>query len=168
MRAALVTCASSPQSVHSQRLSLWSSAARSGWGVAGTFHDSDASLDALHRLIARREIDVVLAWCDHFSRSLLDAISAAGCGLYSHEPAARPPDAEFDDQKGIVEDVQTARARVQGRRPGRPRVAPDVEAAIRAALAAGHGIRATARGLGVGISTVQRIRAERLDQAGSA
>ena len=53
-----------------------------------------------------------------------------------------------------------ARARAKGVRLGRPRVPEDVEAAIRAALASGSGIRKTAEQLGVGTSTMQRVRAE--------
>jgi DNA invertase Pin-like site-specific DNA recombinase len=40
---------------------------------------------------------------------------------------------------------------------GRPKVADAVEAAIRASLVAGAGIEKTARRVGVGIGTVQRI-----------
>ena len=42
---------------------------------------------------------------------------------------------------------------------GRPKVADTVEAAIRASLAAGVGIGKTARTIGVGVGTVQRIKA---------
>jgi DNA invertase Pin-like site-specific DNA recombinase len=43
---------------------------------------------------------------------------------------------------------------------GRPKVADTVEAAIRASLAAGVGIGKTARTIGVGVGTVQRIKAD--------
>jgi DNA invertase Pin-like site-specific DNA recombinase len=43
---------------------------------------------------------------------------------------------------------------------GRPKVADAVEAAIRASLAAGVGIGKTARTVGVGVGTVQRIKAD--------
>jgi DNA invertase Pin-like site-specific DNA recombinase len=141
-----------------QYVTLWSSAARSGWGIAGVFDGSGDSLDELHRLIARREIDVVLAWrADHLGRSLLDAIGATGCGLY--EPGARSPDVKPE------QNVQTGltRARAQGKRLGRPRIDGATEDAIRAALATGKGIRKVAREVGVGTSTVQRVRAERTD-----
>jgi hypothetical protein len=42
---------------------------------------------------------------------------------------------------------------------GRPRVAANVEAAIRERLAAGRGQLATARELGVGVGTVRRVAA---------
>ena len=121
-----------------------------------------------------------MAWSvDRLGRSLQDLVGflgelrAVGCDLYLHQqgvdtttPAGRAlfqmlgVFAEFE-RAIIVERVRAgiARARAQGEHLGRPHVAPDVEAAIRAALAAGRGIRATARGLGVGVSAVQRIKA---------
>jgi DNA invertase Pin-like site-specific DNA recombinase len=52
------------------------------------------------------------------------------------------------------------RARAQGKRLGRPRVSANVEDAVRASLATGTGILKTARVLGVGTGTVQRIKDE--------
>jgi len=52
-----------------------------------------------------------------------------------------------------------ARAKAQGKHLGRRRVAPQVERDIRAALKRGVGIVSTARQLGVGVSTVQRVKA---------
>jgi DNA invertase Pin-like site-specific DNA recombinase len=43
---------------------------------------------------------------------------------------------------------------------GRPKVARKVETAIRTRLARGEGILKVAKGLGVGVSTVQRIKHE--------
>ena len=53
--------------------------------------------------------------------------------------------------------VGLGKARARGRRLGRPKVAPDVEDAIRAAREAGKGQLAIARDLGVGVSTVRRV-----------
>jgi DNA invertase Pin-like site-specific DNA recombinase len=47
------------------------------------------------------------------------------------------------------------RAKAQGVTLGRPKVARKVENAIRARLARGEGILKVAKGLGVGVSTVQ-------------
>lgn len=92
MRAALVLCASSPQSTYSQHITLWSTAARSGLAIADVFDDSGDSLHELRRLIARREIDIVMTWCaDNLSHALRDELLAAGCGLYSYEPGTPPP-----------------------------------------------------------------------------
>jgi DNA invertase Pin-like site-specific DNA recombinase len=52
------------------------------------------------------------------------------------------------------------RARANGKTLGRPKVDEDTEKAIRAALRAGMGMHAARRKHGVGMSTVQRIRAE--------
>jgi DNA invertase Pin-like site-specific DNA recombinase len=162
MRAAICLSAADGRNTYRQYSELWIVAARSGWGIAGVVAGgSGDSLDELRRLIARREIDVVLAWrADHLSRSLQDAIGAAGCSLYSHEPGAQSPDAELE-QKGVVENIQTGIARAEGKHLGRPRINGETEQAIRDALAAGTGIRKVARECGVGVSVVQRIKAER-------
>jgi DNA invertase Pin-like site-specific DNA recombinase len=52
------------------------------------------------------------------------------------------------------------RARARGVKLGRPRVPGTVERAIRDRIGAGEGMLKVARGLGVGVSTVQRIKAE--------
>lgn len=162
MRVAICLCPPSPQSTLSQRLALWGVAARSFMAIAGVFVDSGSGdspgLDELFQMIARREVDAVLAWdANCLSRSLLDAISVARCGLFAREGTS-PPDAEPD----------TPRTRAQGKRLGRPRVDSAVEQTVRSLLDAGRGIRATAREAGVGISVVQRVRAERLGHAGLA
>ena len=54
-----------------------------------------------------------------------------------------------------------ARARSTGKRLGRPRVDESVEQAIREALERGDkGIRKIAREMGVGVSVVQRVKAQ--------
>src|SRR4051812_25633807 len=69
--------------------------------------------------------------------------------------------AEFE-RAIIVERVNAglARARAQGKRLGRPTLPNDKEAAVRSLLGAGTGIVKTARLAGVGVSAVQRIKAE--------
>ena len=52
------------------------------------------------------------------------------------------------------------RAKAQGVTLGQPKLARKVENAIRTRLARGEGILKVAKGLGVGISTVQRVKAE--------
>jgi DNA invertase Pin-like site-specific DNA recombinase len=75
--------------------------------------------------------------------------------------------AEFE-RAMIVESVQAGlrRARAQGKRLGRPRVAEKVEHAIRRELAKGRGMHTVARTVGVGTGTVQRVRAELARVAG--
>ncbi len=50
-----------------------------------------------------------------------------------------------------------ARAKAEGRRLGRPRVGPEVEAAILRERANGKGMRRVAKDLKVGVSVVQRV-----------
>jgi DNA invertase Pin-like site-specific DNA recombinase len=50
------------------------------------------------------------------------------------------------------------RVRQQGKKLGRPKVSPRIEAAIREHLSAGHGILKVAALVGVGSGTVQRVR----------
>lgn len=154
MRAAILL-SSSDGDTYGQYVTLWSIAARSGWGIAGVFDGSGDSLDELRQMITRRAVGVVLAWsAARLSRSLLDAIGAAGCGLYSYGPDAPPPAAE--PEQNVQIDIACTRA--QGKSPGRPRVKGATEQAILAALAKGLGIRKTARECGVGVSVVQRIK----------
>ena len=52
------------------------------------------------------------------------------------------------------------RAKEQGKKLGRAKIADEVEAAIRAHLSAGTGIIKTAKLVGVGNGTVARVKAE--------
>lgn len=137
--------------------------------------------DALWKAIARREIDVVAAWSvDRLGRSLQELIAFLGelrskdVDLYLHRqgldtstPAGKAMFqmlgvfAEFE-RAIIVERVKAGltRARGQGRIGGRPRVGAGVEEQARALLASGAGIRTTATRLGVGVSVVQRVKAQ--------
>jgi DNA invertase Pin-like site-specific DNA recombinase len=69
--------------------------------------------------------------------------------------------AEFE-RAMIAERVRSgmARAQAQGKHCGRPKVDSATERAVRASLASGKGICSTARDVGVGVATVQRIKAE--------
>jgi DNA invertase Pin-like site-specific DNA recombinase len=69
--------------------------------------------------------------------------------------------AEFE--RSIIQErvrAGIARAKAQGKHCGRPRIDSKIERAIRAALAEGQGIRKIAKAVGVGIGTVQRVKAE--------
>ena len=67
-------------------------------------------------------------------------------------------------QRGMIRERVMAgleRAKAQGVTLGRPKVARKVENAIRTTrLARGEGILKVAKGLGVGVSTVQRVKQE--------
>ena len=58
--------------------------------------------------------------------------------------------------------------RQQGKKHGRPKVAPNVETAIREHLSAGNGILKVAAIVGVGSGTVQRVKREMARQLAEA
>lgn len=185
------------QSTDNQRRELEAVAARAGWTIVHVLEDAGLSgakgrdrrpaFDALHRMITRREVDLVMAWSvDRLGRSLQDLVAflgelhGAGCDLYLHAqgldtstPAGKAMFgmlgvfAEFE-RSMIQERVKAglARARAQGKHLGRPRLAPELEAAVAASLGEGLGIHRTARLHGVGTGTVQRIKAEMAAPAG--
>jgi DNA invertase Pin-like site-specific DNA recombinase len=159
----------SEQTVANQRRELVAVAERHGWQVVAVFKDEGIS-----------GTKGVAAWSvDRLSRSLQDLIAflgelhAKGIDLYLHQqgldtatPAGKAMFqmlgvfAEFE-RAMIVERVKAglSRARSQGRRLGRPSLAPDKERAVRRLLTKGTGIVKTAKTVGVGVSAVQRIRA---------
>ena len=129
---------------------------------------------------SRGKFDVVVAWAlDRLGRSLIDLLDtlreleAAGVALVLHQqaidtttPAGRMffqvtgAFAEFE--RGMIRSrVMTGleRARARGVRLGRPRTSVKTEAAIRARLASGEGIKKVAKAIGVGNGTVSRVKA---------
>jgi DNA invertase Pin-like site-specific DNA recombinase len=155
-------------------------------GISGAKgRDKRPAFDKLCQDATKRRIDLVMAWSvDRLGRSLQDLVGflgelhATGVDLYLHQqgvdtrtPAGRAMFqmlgvfAEFE--RSIIQERVRAglrRAQAEGTRSGkpcgRPKVAAGVEAAVRAALAAGTGIRKAAAEYGVGVGTVQRIKAE--------
>jgi DNA invertase Pin-like site-specific DNA recombinase len=176
------------QSVENQKRELEAAAKRHGWDVVSVFSDHGFSgakerrpaFDRLLLGIQHRDFDVVAAWSvDRLGRSLqhllgfLGELRAKGVDLYLHQqgldtstPAGKAlfqmlgVFAEFE-RAMIVERVHAGlrRARAQGKTLGRPRVGPEVEAKIRRELSKGTGIKSVARKLGVGVGTVQRVKA---------
>jgi DNA invertase Pin-like site-specific DNA recombinase len=150
-------------------------------GISGAKgRDKRPQFDALMKAVARREIDAVAAWSvDRLGRSLQDLVGflvelrGKRVDLYLHQqgldtstPSGRAMFqmlgvfAEFE-RAMIQERVRAglARARAEGKRLGRPPIAPALEKLIRNALAAPGrpGVRVIARQFGVNVSTVQRI-----------
>src|SRR4051794_34954827 len=145
--------------------------------------DKRPQLDAMLRDAVRRRFDVVMVWAvDRLGRSLPDLVNTmqelhgAKVDLFIHQqaldtttPAGRAMFgmlgvfAEFE--RAMIQSRVTAgleRARAAGVKLGRPRVGMKVEDAIRARLATGEGVLKVAKQLGVGTSTVQRIKASLL------
>jgi DNA invertase Pin-like site-specific DNA recombinase len=149
-------------------------------GISGSKgRDKRPAFDALHKAAARREIDIVMAWSvDRLGRSLQDLVAflseihAAGVDLFLHQqgldtttPAGKAlfqmmgVFAEFE-RSMIQERVRAGlrRAKDDGKKLGRPRIAPQLEERILAALKAGEAIRGVADKFDVNPSTVQRIK----------
>jgi DNA invertase Pin-like site-specific DNA recombinase len=153
-------------------------------GISGAKgRDERPALDRLLKGVTRREFDLVAAWSvDRLGRSLQDLlhflqeIHAKGVGLYLHQqgldtstPAGRAMFqmlgvfAEFE--RALVRErvrAGLARARSQGKRLGRPPMSEALIRQIRRTLAHGHGIHKTAKLVGCGIGTVQKVKASRL------
>jgi DNA invertase Pin-like site-specific DNA recombinase len=136
---------------------------------------------ALHQAVARREVGLVAVWSvDRLGRSLQDLVGllgelhAKGVDLYLHQQGVdttTPAGRAMFQMLGVFAESERAmsrarvragwaRARAAGSRLGRPPVAAEKEAAVRAALAGGRGIRKAARAAGVGTSVAQRIKAQ--------
>jgi DNA invertase Pin-like site-specific DNA recombinase len=151
-------------------------------GISGAKgRDQRPQFDALCRDATKRGFDVIMAWSvDRLGRSLQDLvvflseIHALKIDLYLHQqgldtttPAGKAlfqmmgVFAEFE-RAMIAERVRAgmARAKGEGKHCGRPRVDSKTEAAVRALLRKGKGICSTARDVGVGVATVQRIKSE--------
>ncbi len=155
-------------------------------GISGAKgRDKRPQFDALCKAVTRREIDLVMAWSvDRLGRSLQDLVEflselhASGVDLFLHQqgldtttPAGKAMFgmmgvfAEFE-RAMIQERVRAglARARAQGTKSGkpigRPRTSGSNERAIAKALQQGMGIHKVAAAVGVGVGTVQRVKAE--------
>jgi DNA invertase Pin-like site-specific DNA recombinase len=149
-------------------------------GISGAKgKDARPAFAALAKAIARREFDLVAAWSvDRIGRSLIDLIGflsdihSAGIGLYLHQQGLDTTTSSgramfgmlsvfAEYERAILRERTVAglrRAVANGKRLGRPKIANDREAAVRAALAEGDGVVKIARALGVGVGTVLRIK----------
>ena len=178
----------SEQTTHNQRRELLAVAARHKWEVVGVFEDAGISgakgreqrpgLDAMMKMVARREVDMVAAWSvDRIGRSLIDLLDflrelhAKGVDLFLHQQGLDTSTtagramfqmlgvfAEFE--RGIIRErvnAGLARAKAKGTVLGRPSTAPAVEKRIRGLRAKGMGILKIGRTLGIGTSVVQRV-----------
>ena len=153
-------------------------------GVSGAKgRDQRPGLDAVLKDAVRGKFDVVMSWAvDRMGRSLVDLLGtlqelhSARVDLFLHQqaidtttPAGRAlfqmlgVFAEFERsmiQSRILSGLARAKAspRPGAKAAGRPRVGADVEASVMARLASGEGIVKVAKALGVGVSTVQRLK----------
>jgi len=177
------------QTCENQLRELRALAERNGWriirelvdhGVSGAKgRDQRPALDQLLKLVARREVDVVMAWSvDRLGRSLthlvevLAELHAKGIdlviaqnGVDTTTPGGRAMFqmlgvfAEFE-RSLIRERVAAglARARANGTKLGRPSSINDsVRTAVGALRDGGRSVRHIARELRIGVGSVQRI-----------
>jgi DNA invertase Pin-like site-specific DNA recombinase len=151
-------------------------------GISGTKgRDKRPAFDRLCKDATRRRFDIVAAWSvDRLGRSLqhliefLGEIHGAGVDLYLHQQGidtSTPAGKAMFQMMGVFAEFERAmivdrvhagldRAKAAGKTLGRPKIARDLAAEIAADLTAGVPLRKIARERGVGVSVVQRIRAE--------
>src|SRR5262249_473020 len=151
-------------------------------GISGSKGpDGPPGLDRMLKDASRRRFDVVMAWAiDRLGRSLIDllgtiqGLEAASVDLFLEQQAIDTTTpagklmfqvtgafAEFE-RSMIRQRVNAGlrRAVEQGKQLGRPRVSEAVERRILSHLRKGMGILRTAKTVGVGTGTVQRIKEE--------
>jgi DNA invertase Pin-like site-specific DNA recombinase len=151
-------------------------------GISGSKGRNDRpGLDEMLKDAQRRRFDVVMAWAiDRLGRSLIDLLGtiqqleSCGVDLYLDQQAIDTTTptgrlmfqitgafAEFE-RSMIRQRIRAGlkRAVEAGKQLGRPKIDPALEKRIQTQLRAGKGILATAKALGVGTSTVQRIARE--------
>jgi len=151
-------------------------------GISGAKgRDQRPEFDALCKDAARRKFDMVAAWSvDRLSRSLHDLtgflkdLHALHVDLYLHQQGldtSTPTGKAMFQMVGVFAELERAvirervmaglaRAKAQGKKLGRKRTDGKTERKIEHALSRGdRGIRKIARDIGVGVGTVQRIKA---------
>jgi DNA invertase Pin-like site-specific DNA recombinase len=151
-------------------------------GISGAKgRDKRPALDDMLKAVARREVNKVMAWSvDRLGRSLLDLLTtlgefhSTGTDLYLHQQGidtGTPAGKAMFSMLGVFAEFERAilrervqaglqRAKAQGKQLGRRRVAPEVEHQIRQLRAQGVGVCKTAKMVGCGVGTVQRVDRE--------
>ena len=159
-------------------------------GISGAKgRDQRPGLDALMRGVTRREFDLVAAWSvDRIGRSLQHLVSfladlhAKSIDLYLHVQGidtTTPTGRAMFQLLGVFGELERAiirerilagmaRARVRGTRSGKPigrqRIGPEKERGIRESLLSGNGVIKTARLVGCGVGTVERVKRAMLSE----
>jgi DNA invertase Pin-like site-specific DNA recombinase len=153
-------------------------------GISGAkARDKRPGLDQMLKEATRRKFEVVMAWSvDRLGRSLSDLVGglqefhAVCVDLFLHQQSVdttTPAGKAMFQMLGVFSEFERAmmRSRVKagmarikagaptksGKPVGRPTISPAVERAIREHLKVGTGMLKTARLVGVGSGTVQRV-----------
>jgi DNA invertase Pin-like site-specific DNA recombinase len=156
-------------------------------GVSGAKgRDKRPAFDAPCRDAAKRQFDVVMAWSvDRLGRSLQDLIGflselhALKVDLDLHQQGldtTTPAGKAMFQMMGVFAEFERsmnqervraglARAKEEGKRLGRPRIAAELEERILAARKDGLSVRKTAAKFNVDAGTVQRISRPFVEQA---
>ena len=155
-------------------------------GISGSKgRDKRPGFDAMLKAAVRREFDMLAVWsADRLGRSLqhlievLQTIRDTGCGLYIHTQAldTTTPSGramfqmlavfgEFEREMIIARvNAGMARAKKEGTKSGKVEVSDKLRNAALEHLRRGVGILKTAKAVGLGTGTVQKIKRE-LDAA---
>jgi DNA invertase Pin-like site-specific DNA recombinase len=192
LAAIYVRVSTGSQTTENQLRELRQVAERHGWRVAAEFADNGISgskgrdqrpgLDAMMQAVARREVDVVMAWSvDRLGRSLQNLVELLAelhgkrVDLYLHQQGidtSTPAGKALFQMMGVFAEFERAmirervnsglaRAKAQGKRLGRPRNDnAKQQAAVVRLRKQGVGILKIARQVGTGTSYVQRIVSE--------
>jgi DNA invertase Pin-like site-specific DNA recombinase len=151
-------------------------------GISGSKGRNDRpGLDEMLKDAQRRRFDVVMAWAiDRLGRSLIDLLGtiqqldSCGVDLYLDQQAidtTTPTGRLMFQITGAFAEFERSmmrqriraglrRAVEAGKQLGRPKADAALEKRIQSQLRAGKGMLATAKALGVGTSTVQRVARE--------
>jgi DNA invertase Pin-like site-specific DNA recombinase len=149
-------------------------------GISGAKgRDKRPAFNALIRDANQRKFDMVMAWSvDRLGRSLQDLVGflselhALRIDLFLHQQGldtTTPAGKAMFQLMGVFAEFERAmiqervraglrRAKDEGKQLGRPRIAPELEQRILAALKSGETIRGAAAKFGVNPSTVQRLK----------
>ncbi len=179
------------QTIENQTRELEAAAARHGWEIVEIFTDRGISgakgrngrpgFDALHKAIARKEIDLVAAWSvDRLGRSLKDLVAfleelqSKDVHLYLHQQGidtTTPAGKMLFQMMGVFAEFERTmiqerihaglrRAKANGKVLGRPRtMTPKQAARIRTLRADGMSFRRIAKETRQSLGAVQRALA---------
>ncbi len=179
------------QTIENQVLELGAVAKRHGWKNVKVFKDEGISgskgrngrpgFDALHKAIARREVDLVATWSvDRLGRSLqdlvgfLEELQSKGVGLYLHQQGidtTTPAGKMLFQMMGVFAEFERTmiqerihaglrRAKASGKVLGRPRtMTPKQAARIRTLRVDGMSFRRIAKETRQSLGAVQRALA---------